>query len=59
MRAALLGHAAIVMPFVAAATAFCGLIVLAWRAIYALVVARRIGGSVRRAPNLDGQAARP
>lgn len=58
LRAVVLGQAAIVMPFVAAAMGFGGLILLAWRAIYAAVVARRVG-SARRTPNLDGQAARP
>lgn len=36
LRAILLGDAAILMPFVFAATGFGGLIVLGWRAIYAI-----------------------
>jgi hypothetical protein len=36
LRAVALGQAAIVMPFVFAAIGFGGLILLAWRAIYAL-----------------------
>jgi UPF0716 family protein affecting phage T7 exclusion len=37
LRAALLGQAAVLMLFVLAATAFGGLILLGWRAVYALI----------------------